>query len=181
LDNIVRELVLQSVKITHLSSTGKELIPATQAFDIEFHIRPDLEKGTVLVGGKGKVHELQAEPKYEEASIKLETVYRTCQICSLKRSGYHEAIVQIRGTIDKHELSKLGKKLESLATKTEFVTDVKMVKGGMDLYVGSLTLGRRMAQVLRKSGAAVGESSKLVGQSKNGRRKYRVTILARFP
>jgi NMD protein affecting ribosome stability and mRNA decay len=171
------------VKVTHLSATYKGLVPAVQSPGVEFDIRPDLEKGVVLVEGRGRVHELQAEPKREEASIGLEVVYRTCKVCSLKRGGYHEAIVQIRGETDKRELSNLVERLESLATEEarEFVTDVKAVRGGVDVYIGSLALGRKMAAFLKKSGATISESSKLVGQSKNGKRKYRVTILARFP
>jgi NMD protein affecting ribosome stability and mRNA decay len=169
------------VKVAHLSSAGKELIPAFQASSVEFDIKPDFEKGVVVVEGKGKVHELQIKPKHERVSIDVELIPRTCRVCSLKRGGYYEAIVQIRGGV--REPHKLKEELESLATgeAKEFVVGVKMVKGGMDVYVGSVALGRKMAAFLKKSGATISESSKLVGQLKNGRRRYRVTVLARFP
>lgn len=168
--------------MTRLSSAGEELIPAVQSSDVEFDIRPDLEKSVVWVEGKGKIHELQTEPKHEKTSVGLEVEYRTCKFCSLKRGGYHEAIVQIRGDFDDCELSEFRGALESLATEEgkDFVTGVEMVKGGMNVYVGSLALGRKMAAFLKRSGATIDESSKLVGQSKNGKRRYRVTILAKF-
>jgi NMD protein affecting ribosome stability and mRNA decay len=181
--DVVRELLLGSVKVVHLSPAGKEFIPIPQAQKVQFNIKPDLEKGVVEVEGKGKVHELQIEPKHERLFIRLDVARRTCKICSLKRGGYYEAVIQIRGDVGGRELPKLRKALESLANREakEFVAEVRLVKGGMDVYVSSLTLGRKMAAFLKKSGAHISESSKLVGQSRNGRRKYRVTILARFP
>lgn len=184
---VVEEIVANSVKVNRILATGAERIAASQAGDVKIETRLDLKKGVAEVLGKGKVHELQVKPKSESLTIPLEVNHRTCNVCSLIHGGYHEAILQIRSDMRGRELSKLKVKLEDLAAeemKKEakgFITNIEFVRGGFDIYLGSLALGRKLAAHLKRLGASIGESSKLIGQTKEGKRKYRVTILARFP
>jgi nonsense-mediated mRNA decay protein 3 len=184
LDEIVRDLTLQSLKVNRVIGTERLVIPAAQAGFVKFKIEPDVKRGIVDVKAEGKVHELQVKPLHENIQIKLNIAYRSCKTCSLKSGGYYAAILQVRGQIEKRELSKLQGLLGSLTSPgvpEDFMTDVKTVTGGIDVYVGSFGLGRKMSAFLKKLGAEISESSKLVGQSKDGKRKYRVTILARLP
>jgi len=105
----------------------------------------------------------------------------------LKRAKHHEAILQLRGELSREMLSNLRKVLEAIAeqaTKKEpkdFIADVKLLHGGLDIYVSSMSLAKKMAAMLKaKFGASISESTKLIGQTHDGRKKYRVSILAKF-
>ncbi|TEU14968.1 MAG: hypothetical protein E3I12_01010, partial [Hadesarchaea archaeon] len=53
---------------------------------------------------------------------------------------------------------------------------------GFDLYVNPASLARRMASMLKSwFRAEIKESAKLVGQTRDGRKKFRFSILARLP
>ncbi len=154
---------------------------------MEIEIRPVLNAGRVEVFARGKVHELQKRPMEETVSIKLIIDHRKCDVCALKRGSYYEAIFQLRGDDRGSEFSNVREELEGLAAEESsrdpksFITYFKVVRGGVDYYVSSLALGRKMSALLKKRGVRAKESSKLVGQTKEGKRKYRVTILARLP
>ncbi|MEM3723364.1 MAG: NMD3-related protein, partial [Candidatus Hadarchaeales archaeon] len=66
------------------------------------------------------------------------------------------------------------------ASPQDFLVRIEKEGEGLNLYLGSLNLGKRLSELLRKSGARVVETAKLIGQTKDGRKKYRVTILAKI-
>ena len=62
-----------------------------------------------------------------------------------------------------------------------FIQEMKEVKGGLDIILGSTQLGRRMARVFQERfGGRLLETCKLVGK-KDSRDVYRSTLLVRFP
>ncbi|HOV52131.1 MAG TPA: NMD3-related protein, partial [Methanothrix sp.] len=62
-----------------------------------------------------------------------------------------------------------------------FIREMKEVKGGLDIVLGSTQLGRHMARAIyERFGGRLLESCKLVGK-KDGRDVYRSTLLVRLP
>ncbi len=187
LDDLVKDLTLQSLQVVQISAGGKSYVPALLAPGMEIEVRPKLDSGSVEVLARGKIHELQKWPMKETVSIKLVIDYRKCDVCALKRGSYYEAIFQLRGEVGSGEYKKAREELEGLAEEESrvdpksFITYFKMVRGGVDYYISSLALGRKMSALLKKRGVRARESSKLVGQTRDGKRKYRVTILTRLP
>ena len=88
----------------------------------------DLERKRATIA----LHCLNGELSFEKR-IKLKVEHQTCQLCYRKRSGYYEAIVQIRG--DNMQVSKALEKLEHYIDRHgAFTAKVERVKHGVDLY-----------------------------------------------
>ncbi|MEW5995711.1 MAG: 60S ribosomal export protein NMD3 [Candidatus Hadarchaeota archaeon] len=183
IEEIVKKVALSNVKVVKVEESGQKLLSPPGAPDVKINVEPDMGAGMVKIKAVGKVHELQAEPKSEEADIKLKLVKKSCEICSLKSAGYYEAILQVRGKLSREKLSKIKSSLEAmvLGTEQEFIIKAEERHGGLDLYVSSLLLARRMASLLKDNfRMGVSESAKLIGQTRDGRKKYRSTILAKL-
>lgn len=128
----------------------------------------------------------------EEERIVAATVRRaTCERCSRMAGNYYEAIVQVRGSKgapSKEELKETQKIAEattdyclSRGDRLSFVQEVREVKGGIDLVLGSTQQGRAIARAIQdRLGGISGESYRLVGM-KDGKNVYRTTILVRLP
>lgn len=115
-----------------------------------------------------------------------------CDRCSRMAGKYFESTVQIRASSDRPltdwELEECRKMAEAMADagyrsgdQLAFIQEIKDVKGGIDIILGSTQLGRQMARAIyERFGGKLVESSKLVGRKEN-RDVYRTTILVRFP
>jgi len=187
LDTAVRETVLNAVRIIRHTESEKSLLRPVMAEGVRVEVAPSVKKNMVNVVATGKVHPLQVHPKTEEAVLKLNMRYSTCEVCSLKSAKHHDAILQLRDAPSRESLFKVQKAIEGLAVREgrqeprDFIADIKEEHGGLDFYVSSVDLAKKMAAFLkRKFGASIVESAKLIGQTKDGRKKYRVSILARL-
>ena len=116
------------------------------------------------------------------------TVFR---ICSRRTGNYYESILQIRGvgrTLDPELQDRAlarTEKLVDMAAMTDanaFITKMEIVPGGVDVYLSLIALGRACCKDLADLFCAeTDESSKLVGQTRDGLDMYRVTYLVRLP
>ena len=114
-----------------------------------------------------------------------------CRICSRRSGNYYEAILQIRSsgkTLSKDLQDEVLARVEKLvdgAMKTDqnaFITKMEIVTGGVDVYLSLIALGKSCARDLADVYAAeTDESSKLVGQTRDGLDMYLVTYLVRLP
>jgi len=186
--NAVRATVLSSLKIAHLTDAGIKFLYPHEVPELELRVEPKLAEGVIEVWAKGKVHELQVEPQLEEARIKFALKRSTCDVCGLRSARHYEAILQVRGKLTREECSEIRKMLEQLAAdagkrdRAAFIANVEEQREGLDLYVNPASLARQMASMLKSGfGAEIKESAKLVGQTRDGRKKFRFSILARLP
>ncbi|MDM7911835.1 MAG: 60S ribosomal export protein NMD3, partial [Methanotrichaceae archaeon] len=125
-----------------------------------------------------------------EIPVRIKLV--ACDRCSRIAGKYFESTVQIRASSDRPltqwELEECKKMAESMAEagyrggdQLSFIQEIKDVRGGVDIILGSTQLGRQMARAIyERFGGKLVESSKLVGR-KDSRDVYRTTILVRFP
>ncbi len=110
-----------------------------------------------------------------------------CDDCTRMKSGYFEAVLQIRGEdgLDKNQRKIVGGIVEDFFRvdrgKRAFVAKVEELREGVDYYVGSVKAARKLARVIQqKFGGSVSESPKLVGK-KDGKDLLRVSIAVRLP
>lgn len=107
-----------------------------------------------------------------------------CDSCAKRKSRYYEAVLQVRGRGQDKVKNIAIEHLEGLRSKDPgaFVSDLKNLKTGVDLYIGSLRAARKVASFLaERHGGLLKESPKLVGRSRNGKDLYRVNISLRLP
>ncbi|MFQ6056114.1 MAG: 60S ribosomal export protein NMD3 [Methanosarcinales archaeon] len=126
----------------------------------------------------------------EEAKITVRIKSETCDTCSRISGGYYEGIVQIRAE-NRYPSQEEREKCIDLAYKViehnqdtdryAFITDIKKLKEGTDIYVGSLNIGRKLCRaIIENFGGKFTESPKLYGR-KNGKDLYRISFSVRLP
>ncbi|MGQ9788401.1 MAG: NMD3-related protein [Candidatus Hadarchaeaceae archaeon] len=182
-----RQLVFESIRVASYTDSGRLLLRIAESPNLRIEVEPRLEEGFVVVKALGRLHPFQKDPKFEELTSKLNLRYTTCELCRLKRAKHHEAILQLRDFPSSEKRLQVQRELEKLVAQLEksnpmnFIVVFKEQHGGVDYYLSTAGLGRKIAAHLKeKFGATVCESAKLIGRTKDGRKKYRVSILARF-
>lgn len=179
---------LRLAKSTHV---GIQFVrPEESNAELSFEASPAARDVIVDVHARGKIHELQTEPSVDSAQVLVKLRQTTCDVCSLIRAGYYEAILQIRGEekLSKSKISEITKILKKRVSDVGasndkvFVTKIEEKSEGVDFYVSSLSLARAMATLLKdRFHAKISETSKLIGQERGGKRVFRVSVLARLP
>jgi NMD protein affecting ribosome stability and mRNA decay len=184
--------VLTALRVAKFTDAGIEFVRPDGAagVDLKFEVKPSAREVLVKVHASGKVHETQGKPIVDSAQVIVGVKPTTCAVCSLMRAGYYEAILQVRGEkkIPADKLAKIERALVSNADKMMkddrkiFISKVEKKPEGLDFYLSSLSLARNMAEILRSNfQAKVTETAKLIGQDRGGKRKFRVSVLARLP
>ncbi len=133
---------------------------------------------------KGRIEGLEIEAE-ESAEVRLSL--GICEDCSRQRGGYYEAILQLRGDAlsDENKRREVRRFVLERAAKGEerraFVARIEEPKEGLDFYLGSAKVARKLARALQqKFGGTTTESAKLFGK-REGKEIYRVTIAVRLP
>jgi len=184
--------VYQALRLAKLTSEGLQFTRVGEAKGVELRleVKPAAREALVEIHARGKIHELQTEPSVDRALVTIELKQTTCDVCSLISAGYYEAILQVRGEerLPKGEITWIRKMLEaragevSASDRSIFISKIEERPEGLDFYVSSLSLARGMAEVLKKGfNAEISETAKLIGRERGGRRKFRVSVLARLP
>jgi nonsense-mediated mRNA decay protein 3 len=128
----------------------------------------------------------------EECEIPVRIKLVACDRCSRMAGKYFQSTVQLRGnetrSLTEREIEECKKMARDMADsgyhggdQLSFIQEMKKVKGGLDIILGSTQLGRRMARAFQERfGGKLLETAKLVGK-KDSRNVYRSTLLIRFP
>jgi len=184
--------VLSALRVARFTDAGVEFVHPEEAegIDLSFEVKPSTREALVKVYASGKIHAAQGKPIADSAQVIVEVKPTTCTVCSLVRAGHYEAILQVRGEkkIPADELKKIRRMLTSHADKAMkgdrkiFISKVEEKPEGIDFYLSSIGLARSMAEVLKNNfHAKVIETAKLIGQERGGKRKFKVSVLARLP
>lgn len=133
----------------------------------------------------------ELDPHTEEYPVEVRYTYATCDMCSMKSGGYYEATLQIRAnerevTEDEQEkiveIARERTIAEYGKDKGAFILQIDDTKFGLDLFIGSDILCRKIADEIEALFLADRkENFKLVTQDRGGKRKYRITIVLRLP
>ncbi len=190
--NAVRQRLLGETRFTELALSASEEPGGPTIAGIEI-ASARIAKGRVAIEAKAQVEGLL--PGGETASLALTpqvSLERTlCRACSLRRSDFYEAILQIRADdrapgqeeLDAVDSIVLHRAAEADPASLNYVAKVIDRKEGRDYFLASVALARELArQTLSAMGGSQRESRKLVGVEKGtGKRLYKFTILARLP
>ncbi len=128
----------------------------------------------------------------EQCEIPVWIKLVACDRCSRMAGKYFQSTVQLRGnnirSMSAQEIVECKKIARSMADsgyhggdQLSFIQEMKEVKGGLDIILGSTQLGRRMARVFQERfGGRLLETCKLVGK-KDSRDVYRSTLVGPVP
>lgn len=193
--------ILNGIKWEDSELSEEELVSFTVMENLHSmeHVE-DLEISVNILTVRGSNYEclVHAEGKLlgslvvEEYKINVKIMKNVCPDCSKFASGYFESVIQIRADnrfptpeelqrVDEIVRTKLGNL--SLKNRMAYVSDVAMLKEGVDYYVGSYKAAKKVAETIKDSlGGVMQESPRLVGRDKSkGKDLYRIWISIRMP
>jgi len=181
--NAMVDAALSALRFAVSYPGGVREVPLEQAPGVRVEAQPLPERRVVRVVVRGRVHELQREVT-EEATIVVKVETGICEACRLRKSGRYEAIVQVRGDLSPRRIQEVRKVVDetvNAAGSGVFVSRVVELKEGIDFYVHPAGIGRQIARRIKSAlDAEMKESAKLVGQTKDGMKRYRSTFLVRL-
>ncbi len=129
------------------------------------------------------------KPLHDQTRVKVKISKTTCEVCQKQKTGYYEALLQVRAEkeIPEEKLKQIFRKLEERFQKVygknrkEFVSKIQKKHGGLDLYTSSSDVAKELGRYLKKEyGAKIDQSAELVGETNDGQKKHRVTVIARL-
>jgi nonsense-mediated mRNA decay protein 3 len=136
-----------------------------------------IEDGKLRVSVKFDFGGLQ---KSEEHDIDIKEIPFVCQYCSMAETHYYNSIIQVRAPAE-----KMGKIMEDVrmimgrhkADRLAFISEIKLVKYGADIYIGSKDAAWKVAKYLKKKFNAGIKYTKKVSGKKLGKTISKDTIL----
>ena len=148
---------------------------------IEIQCKEKQDSADCIVKASGYIEDIMIEENHKILVRKIRTI---CQNCSRKAGGYFEAILQVRGKIDKKIIKDVKEQMEKetlKGRKDAFISKIKETSNGIDFYIGKKEIARNIVKKLHeKFGGQIKTSPKLAGV-KDGRKVYRMTYLLRLP
>ena len=193
--------LLKGIKWEDSELSEEELVTLTvmENYETPSYVQ-DLEVSVEILTIRGSIYEciIHAEGNVmgtiitEEHRTNVKIKKGACPDCSKYASGYFESVIQIRAdkrfpspkelqTIDDIMRAKIGSL--SVKNRMAYVSDVSVIKEGVDYYVGSYKAARKLTTAVKDvMGGVVQESPRLVGRDKSrGKDLYRIWISIRLP
>lgn len=178
-DDLIRHAVLKAVSVHHDLENPHIDLRLSQRGATRFLAALSLS---------GRFREIEIA---ESCQIPVRLQRQACERCSRIAGKYFEGIVQIRRSGDPPEKADLDEVAEIAVSLAEsgyrrgdplsFIQEIKEVRGGIDIVVGSTQLARHIAKAtVQRLGGGLKESAKIAG-CRDGREIYRTTILVRLP
>lgn len=169
LTQIIEEHVLRNLKVDS----------NVNSFWINIKLFEEDEKNynaEVIVGGE--IYDFSFE---QSKYVRIRIHKALCDVCSRRYSGYYEAIIQLRGPDSPviEALEEIRREFEN--NIKEFILKEERVKGGINVYVSSYKLARKIVRKLHDEyGGEIKETATLHTR-KEGKDVYRFTYLYRVP
>jgi len=193
--------LLKGIKWEDSELSEEELVTLTvmENYETPSYVQ-DLEVSVDILTIRGSIYEciIHAEGNVmgttitEEHRTNVKIKKDSCPDCSKYASGYFESVIQIRAdkrfpttkelqTIDNIIRTKIGSL--SVKNRMAYVSDVSVIKEGVDYYVGSYKAAKKLTTAVKDvMGGVVQESPRLVGRDKSrGKDLYRIWISIRLP
>jgi nonsense-mediated mRNA decay protein 3 len=139
---------------------------------------------TIDVSELGKGYEATVKLVLGETEIIKKTFVRiinnTCPDCSRVAGGYFEAVLQLRGSVGKSTVDKIVGDVENHKDRLAFVSEIKKVQGGYDIYLGSKKSAEKIVKNFRGD-AEIKKSFTQAGfDHQHGKAKNRFYYLVRL-
>ncbi len=156
LDNSISDIVRQNLIIPPELKTKK----------IDVQHKPEKNKIPIRINISGKYKGEDFSAEFED---EIKTTAKTCPTCAKVSGSYYEAILQFRTGFN-----------PAKDINPEFVSGIKKVPGGIDLYITSMKYAKQTGAEFRNKGFYVKESAKLVGM-REGKNLYRLYVSIKSP
>lgn len=162
------------------------------ARDVEIDVEMLLARGSnieCIVHVKGDV---LGETVQQDYKLNVKINRMVCPECSKFASGYYEAVIQLRADNripDEEEIKAIDSLISdninkiSKKNKMAYISERSVIKEGIDYYVGSYKVAKRLANAIKDHvGGVIKESPRLMGRDKSaGKDLYRIWISVRMP
>lgn len=164
---------MASDKLTEIIDAEIEKINGIK--DVHYKI----SNGKVYISLKLEFLGLQKSEEHKIAILEKPII---CQRCAMIGTKYYNAILQIRAPdlIVNDILDTVKKKISTSRSEMAFISQVKRVKGGLDVYIGSKSAAAKAARTVKEKfkrfDVKIKVTRKLWGR-KRGKNVYRDTIL----
>ncbi|MEN4018402.1 MAG: 60S ribosomal export protein NMD3 [Methanobacterium sp.] len=128
----------------------------------------------------------------QDYKINVKIIRTVCPQCSKFASGYYEAVIQFRAdnrVPDEEEAAVIdaliSENIDKFSRKNRmaYISKRAVLKEGIDYYVGSYKVAKRLASTLKdRFGGVIKESPRLMGRDKStGKDLHRIWISLRIP
>ena len=160
--------------------------------NIEIDVEMILERGSTIECIAHVKGDVLGEIIKQDYKLNVKINRNVCPECSKYMSGYYEAVIQLRAdsrnpdeeeikTIDMFiagSINKISKK-----NKMAYIAERTVLKEGIDYYIGSYNVAKRLSNILKDHvGGVIKESPRLMGRDKSaGKDLYRTWISLRIP
>jgi len=175
-ERLIEDEVISKVKITN----GLNIEDVKILIDLE---KKEENEYDALVKVKGLISGNLVE---KEKVITVLLGDTTCDSCMKLNASYREAIIQLRGKTKEESKQMLKVTMDLLDKergKDSLSGTSKLIelKTGYDLWIGSKKAASKVSRYVSKIyKAELKVSSKLIGEEKNGKRKYRFTFCVKL-
>lgn len=148
---------------------------------LEINLNKINKKFETEVKAEGFISEEQKTPKSEELKFELKIKTKMCKYCSRKLGGYYEGILQLRGSDEniKRSLKIIEKIMKENKKGMQFISNLERKKNGIDIYLGSKGLLKKISGRLKAKFKAQKKESYSLKTQKGGKEVYTLTILLR--
>lgn len=185
------ELELSDEEII-LNTLNKHITLNKYAKNVEIEVETLFARGSnieSIIHVKGTVIGEIIEQEY---NLRVKIIRTVCPECSKFASGYYEAVIQLRTdkrVPDDEEIitadAIIAENIDKIAKKNKmaYISERAMLKEGVDYYVGSYKVAKRLSNSIKDHmGGIIKESPRLMGRDKSaGKDLYRVWISVRIP
>jgi len=128
----------------------------------------------------------------QDYKLNVKIIRTVCPECSKFASGYYEAVIQLRAhnrILDEEEVAVadglIAGNIDKISRKNRmaYISERAVLKEGIDYYIGSYKVAKRLASTLKDHfGGVVKESPRLMGRDKStGKDLHRIWISLRIP
>jgi nonsense-mediated mRNA decay protein 3 len=162
------------------------------AEDVEIDLELILERGSTLEFIVHITGSILGEIIEQDYKLNVKINRNVCPECSKYMSGYYEAVIQLRvdnRNPDEEEINSIDKLIADSITKISkknkmaYIAERVVLKEGVDYYIGSQKVAKRLSNILKDHfGGVIKESPRLMGRDKSaGKDLYRTWISFRIP
>lgn len=186
-----QELELSDEEII-LNTLNRHIELNKNAENVEIYVETLLARGSNIETIIHVKADVLGEIVKQDYQLNVKIIRTVCPECSKYASGYYEAVIQLRADNripDEEEITAIDALIAdnidkiSKKNKMAYISERAMLKEGIDYYVGSYKVAKRLVSNLKDHfGGVIKESPRLMGRDKSaGKDLYRIWISIRIP
>lgn len=186
-----QELELSDEEII-LNTLNRHIELNKNAENVEIYVETLLARGSNIETIVHVKADVLGEIIKQDYQLNVKIIRTVCPECSKYASGYYEAVIQLRADNripDEEEIAAIDALIAdnidkiSRKNKMAYISERAMLKEGVDYYVGSYKVAKRLVSTLKDHfGGVIKESPRLMGRDKSaGKDLYRIWISIRIP